>query len=540
MTRVKIYDTTLRDGCQSADVDMSIEDKMGIILALDEFGVDYIEAGWPRPESSDEMLFKILSTDPFNGVGLKHAKIAAFGSTRKIKNHIEEDPLTRSLIESRADVATIFGKTWLHHVEQQLRATPYENLDAIGDTVRWLKENPIHAFQEVVYDAEHFFDGFKDVDLYALSTLKTARDAGADVLVLCDTNGGTPYWEIEQIVRLVRDNVPGVEIGIHAHNDSEMAVANSLAAVRAGATHVQGTINGLGERIGNANLTSIMPDLFFKMGSELSEQVDLTQLESLSRKVYLAAGLHPQDNLPFVGRKAFTHDGGVHVDAVEKGASYEHINPSSVGSKQRITLSSSSGKASVRAILRSFGYDISKDDSRLDDLLGEVQELASQGYDLGLFEDEQYRLVVKHFEDISDLPHVKVVRRTTSSRYRQNGSIDKLCECAIVLDVNGDEYSGVSDTDGGPVDATFTAFAKAMQTSGNPLDFRLITYNNRAQKVTEDGTGARVQVEATYEMHDGRTFTLVGVDEDSISASVETIRKAVLYSAAVKKFGAEY
>lgn len=549
MTRVKIYDTTLRDGCQSAGVEMSIDDKMGLILALDKFGVDYIEAGWPRPDSSDEMLFKILSTNQSNGQELKHAKIAAFGSTRKIKNHVEEDVLTNALIKSDADVATIFGKTWLHHIEQQLCATPKENLNAIGDTVRWLKENPVHPFPEVVYDAEHFFDGFKDDEDYALMTLKYAIWSGADTVVLCDTNGGTPFWEITDIVLCVYDIIQSdhdldkhqhVQIGIHAHNDSEMAVANSLAAVRAGATHVQGTINGIGERIGNANLTSIMPDLVFKMGAELGEQVDLRQLEALSRKVYMAAGLHPQDNLPFVGRQAFTHDGGMHVDAVDKGASYEHIDPASVGNKRRVTLSSSSGKASVRAILDTFGYDVAKDDPRLDDILAEVRELASNGYDIGLFEDEQYRLVVKHCEDISGLPDVRVVSRKTTSGYKISNDMQKMCQCAIVLEVDSEQYNGIAETTGGPVDATFIAFGRAMENSGNSLDFRLVTYKNRAQKVTEDGTGARVQVEATYEMDNGRTFTLVGVDEDSISASVETIRKAVLYSAAVKTFGAKY
>ncbi len=538
MTRVKIYDTTLRDGCQSADVDMSLADKLEVLTLLDDFGVDYIEAGWPRPGSDDEELFRRLQ-----GYKRRHAKIAAFGSTRKIKNRVDEDPLIQTLIESRADAATIFGKTWLHHVEQQLRATPEENLDAIADTVRWLKKNPVHSFPEVVYDAEHFFDGFKSDYAYAVETLRRARDAGADVLVLCDTNGGTIYWEIEEIVSKVRRMVPASEIGIHCHNDSELAVANSLAAVRAGATHVQGTINGIGERIGNANLTSIMPDLVFKMGATLSDRVDLRSLSDLSRNVYHATGLHPQDNIPFVGRKAFTHDGGVHVDAVGKGASYEHVDPASVGNKQRVSLSSSSGKASVQAILRTFGYDIPKDDPHLDDLLADVRTLTAQGYDIGLFEDEQYCLVLKHFEDISALPQPRVSTRSTTSRYQKNGGdgeVKKMCDCVIVIDIDGQEYSGIAQTNGGPVDATFTAFAMAMQRSGNPLDFRLVTYRNRAQKVAEDGTAARVQVEATYKMDDGREFTLVGVDEDSISASVETIRKAVLYSAAVKKFCVKY
>ncbi|HEY4613468.1 MAG TPA: citramalate synthase, partial [Bacteroidota bacterium] len=308
MKNIFLYDTTLRDGTQGEDVSFSVEDKLRVARRLDEFGVHYIEGGWPGSNPRDLEFFKRVRE-----LTLRHAKIAAFGSTRRPKNRAEDDPNLRALIEAETPVVTIFGKTWLLHVKQALQITEEENLAVIEETVAFLKAQG----KEVVYDAEHFFDGYKGNSAYALLTLKAAERAGADVIVLCDTNGGTMTDDVAAIVRDVKQNIT-MPLGIHTHNDCELAVANTLAAVREGAVHVQGTVNGFGERCGNANLCSIIPNLQLKLGYRCVPDEHLKNLTELSRTVSELANLAPRKYLAYVGASAFAHKGGVHVSAVMK------------------------------------------------------------------------------------------------------------------------------------------------------------------------------------------------------------------------------
>ena len=538
---VRLYDTTLRDGSQSSDINFTLAEKLVLLREFDDFGFDYIEGGWPRPNSIDEDFFREASK-----IKLKNSKLAAFGSTKKIKGKPEDDAVLRSLVESGVQTATIFGKTWLHHVSNQLRATPEQNLEVIDTTIRYLHDNPVNPMQEVIYDAEHFFDGYKDDPEYALRTLKQAVLAGADAVVLCETNGGCIHYEVGEIVRRVKEFMESdgeikkasenheVVLGIHTHNDSGLAVASTIEAVRAGATHVQGTVNGLGERIGNANLNTIMAVLALKTSYKLPKAVRLEKLTALSEKVYRVAGLRPREDQPFCGEKAFAHDGGVHVDAVLKGASYQHIDPLAVGNKMRIVLSTNSGKASVMGVARIFGYEVDKDDPRLQAMLDEVHRQCAEGFNLGLLENEHELLTLKHFGEIKT--DIEIHRCDVTSHYAQyEGDVEHDNSCVLKVRLNGKEYKVFEDDENGPVAISFKAVREALQKAGLPTNFRLVNYEVGLPKKWNIGAEAKIQVYITYATDDGELITTSGFHEDIVVASRESLVKLVLLLASRRR-----
>ncbi len=370
MTDVLLYDTTLRDGTQREGISLSVDDKLKIAQKLDEMGVHYIEGGWPGSNPKDVEFFRRAASLPF-----ENAKITAFGSTRRKNSRPEEDPNLKSLLEAETPTVTLVGKSWDLHVRDVLDTTMEENLNMIGESVAYCKQQD----KEVIYDAEHFFDGYKADPEYALATIKTAAVNGADCVVLCDTNGGSLPWEVEDIVNEVAEQLPGTKLGIHAHDDTGCGVANSLAAVRAGATHVQGTINGYGERVANANLITIIPDLQLKMGLSSLSPENLQQLTELSRYVAEVANLTPDDHAPFVGASAFAHKGGIHVAAMLKNIeSYQHIDPELVGNKQRSVVSELSGRGNIVDKARQFGLDTESLDVRR--VLDEIKLLEARGF----------------------------------------------------------------------------------------------------------------------------------------------------------------
>ncbi len=532
--QIKLYDTTLRDGSQSSDINFTLGEKLDLLREFDDFGFDYIEGGWPRPNSVDEAFYREASK-----IKLKNSRLTAFGSTKKIRGKVEEDAVLRSLVESGVETATIFAKTWLHHVSNQLKATPEENLEAIDATLRYLRDNPVNPMKEVIYDAEHFFDGYKDDPDYALQTLKRAILAGADVVVLCETNGGCLHYEVGEIVRRVREFLESdedvikaakereVTLGIHAHNDSGLGVASTIEAVRAGCTHVQGTVNGFGERVGNANLNTIISILSLKTSYQLPKAIRLEKLTALSEKVYRLAGLRPREDQPFCGEKAFAHDGGVHVDAVLKGASYQHIEPSAVGNKTRIVLSTNSGKASAMAVARSFGYQADKNDPRLQTMLEEIHRKCAEGFNLSLLENEHELLVLRHFGEIRT--DVDVQRCDVTSHYaKYEGNIEHDNSCILKIRLNGEEYKVFEDDENGPVAISFKAMKEVFRKAGLPTNFRLVNYEVGLPKKWNVGAGAKIQVYITYATDDGELLTTSGFHEDIVVASRDSLIKVVL------------
>ena len=367
-----MLDTTLRDGAQAAGVSLSVEDKIRIALALDDLGFDYIEGGWPGSNPKDEEFFKEIKK-----YGLKNSRIAAFGSTRRKDVPVSQDKSVEAIIKADVDTAVIFGKSWTLHVFEVLKASKEENLDMIYDTIDYLRRHGI----EVIFDAEHFFQGFKEDPEYAMNVLKVAEEAGARVLVLADTNGGMMPWDVYEIVKHVVKNVKTV-VGVHMHNDSGCAVANTLIAVYAGARHVQGTINGIGERTGNADLIQVIPSIRYKLGLHILKSDDnLKRLRELSQLVYRIIGVPPNPYQPYVGEFAFAHKAGVHVDAVLKNPrAYEHINPELVGNTRKFVVSELSGAANIVALLKEFGIEVDKRDERIKRVITRIKDLEKQGY----------------------------------------------------------------------------------------------------------------------------------------------------------------
>ncbi len=368
---LEVYDTTLRDGAQAEDVSFSADDKVSVAKKLDELGVQYIEGGWPGANPKDIEFFRMIKTVP-----LKHATVVAFGSTRKASNPVHKDPNIHALLAADTGTITLFGKSWGFHVTEALGISLHKNLEIIGDSISFLREKGRRVF----YDAEHFFDGYKANPDYALQTLRCAVEAGAERVILCDTNGGTMPWETREICAVVKRECV-VPLGIHAHNDTEMAVANSLVAIEAGIVQVQGTINGIGERCGNANLCSILPNLELKMGRPVLGDRRLARLREVSNFVTEIANLMPNKHQPYVGDSAFAHKGGVHIHAVQKNpATYEHITPGRVGNRQRMLVSDHAGRSGLLGKVETYGIRLSKDNPKLHQLLATLKDLENQGY----------------------------------------------------------------------------------------------------------------------------------------------------------------
>jgi 2-isopropylmalate synthase len=513
MTKIFTYDTTLRDGTQGEEVSFSAEDKVKIAKRLDAFGIDYIEGGWPGSNPKDMEFFEKIRQ-----VKLSHARIAAFGSTRRAKNPVSEDANIKALLDAQTPVVTIFGKTWILHVKEALQITEEENLELIADSVSYLKKNG----KEVIYDAEHFFDGYKTDAAYALKTLRAAQQAGADVIVLCDTNGGTMPWEVAACVDEVRKHIT-LPIGIHTHNDCELGAANSLVAIQHGAVHVQGTINGYGERCGNANLCSIIPNLQLKMGYEVVG--DLKRMTEISRYVSELANLKHRKNLAYVGESAFAHKGGVHVSAVMKTPkTYEHIDPATVGNVRRVLVSDLSGKSNVLYKAGELGLKIDDTSPAAQKVVEEIKELEHFGY---YFEDAEGSfelLVKKHTGEIQKLFELE---RFKISIHKDSEDKEARSEALIKIRV-GNETEITAAEGNGPVNAMDRALRKALERFYPQLkEIQLTDYKVRVLD-SQHATAAKVRV--LIETQNGTSsWNTVGVSSDVVEASWIALVDSVTY-----------
>jgi 2-isopropylmalate synthase len=514
-TKIFTYDTTLRDGTQGEEVSFSAEDKIKIAKRLDAFGIDYIEGGWPGSNPKDMEFFEKAREIKFS-----HAKIAAFGSTRRAKNKVEDDANIKALLDAQTPVVTIFGKTWILHVKEALQITEEENLEIISDSVAFLKKNG----KEVVYDAEHFFDGFKGDKPYAIKTLQAAQSAGADVIVLCDTNGGTMPWEVSQIVDEITPFIK-VQLGIHTHNDCELGVANSLAAIKQGATHVQGTINGYGERCGNANLCSIIPNLEVKLGCETVGGEQLKKLTDLSRYVSELANLKHRKNAAYVGESAFAHKGGVHVSAVMRTPkTYEHIEPEIVGNVRRVLVSDLSGRSNVLYKAEELGLKIDDKSPAAQKIVEDLKEMEHYGY---YFEDAEASfelLVKKHTGEIKKLFELE---RFKISIHKDSNDMEARSEALIKVRV-GEETEITAAEGNGPVNAMDKALRKALERFYPQLkEIQLTDYKVRVLD-SQNATAAKVRV--LIETKNGTSsWNTVGVSSDVVDASWKALVDSITY-----------
>lgn len=503
MQKVFIYDTTLRDGTQGEGISFSSEDKLKVAKKLDSLGVAYIEGGWPGSNPKDLEFFKQASKHPF-----KYAKLTAFGSTRRAFVDPAEDTNLNCLIESGAKAIAIFGKTWDFQVIEALRTTLEENLQMIEDSVAFLKSHDL----EVIFDAEHFFDGYKANPEYAIAALKAAERGGADWLALCDTNGGSLPHEITEIVTAVKSQLR-TPLGIHAHNDGELAVANSIAAVLAGATQVQGTMNGLGERCGNANLCSIIPNLQLKCGFDCIGDL-IQQLTETSRYISEIANIIHHSNQPFVGRSAFTHKGGMHVSAILKNAkTYEHIEPETVGNQRRVLMSELAGQSNVLFKAKELGLDVSKEHPETKTIINEIKELEHQGYQFEAAEASFELLLRKAFSEVKDIISLDSFKILTEKRGDQKVTSDAI----VKLNINGNLCITAADGNG-PVNALDNAMRKILEDFYPTLkEVYLADYKVRVID-EKDGTAAKIRV--LIESSDGENvWSTVGVSENIIDAS---------------------
>jgi 2-isopropylmalate synthase len=501
--RVTLYDTTLRDGTQGEGISFSVLDKIRVAEKLDAFGMHYIEGGWPGSNPKDIAFFQEARK-----LRWSHAKIAAFGSTRRAHVRVDEDPQIQLLLEADTPVVTLVGKTWLLHVHEVLGVSPEENCAMISDTIRFFKERG----REIIYDAEHFFDGYKDNREYALQTLNAAKNAGADVVVLCDTNGGSMPEEVGTMTRNVTAHLQ-VPVGIHTHNDCGVGVANALAAVREGALQVQGTINGYGERVGNCNMTTLIPNLQLKM--DIAVVPDLSKLRDLSLFVDdLANNLH-DPRAPYVGSSAFAHKGGIHVNAVQKVArSYEHIRPADVGNVQHVLVSELSGQSNVLLKALELGFELKKGMPEVNSILREVKRLENEGYEFEAAEASfnlLIRKVLGRYKPIFDLQEYHCTFR------RAGGNSCNTCEATVKLSVNGVNEYTVADGDG-PVNALDLALRKALRPFYPQIDE--ITLQDYKVRIIHGHKGTAARTRVLIASTDGReSWGTVGVSDNIIEAS---------------------
>ncbi|MDA8168271.1 MAG: citramalate synthase [Nitrospiraceae bacterium] len=515
MSKVDIYDTTLRDGSQAEDISFSLEDKLRITEKLDELGISYIEGGWPASNPKDTEYFKKIRK-----TGLKKAKLVAFGSTHRPKHPAPEDPNLRSLVESGVGHATIFGKTWDFHVAEAFRIPLEENLQIIHDSVAFLKGR----MEKVFFDAEHFFDGFRANPEYALRCLEAAQSAGADCLVLCDTNGGTLPGELGDIIKKVKTRIKA-PFGIHAHNDSECAVANSTMAVALGAVQVHGTINGYGERCGNANLCSVIPNLKLKMGADCVTDGELGKLRDISRYITELANLRHFRHQPFVGDSAFAHKAGVHVNAVMKNpGTYEHVKPELVGNSRRVLVSDLAGKSNILRKAREFNLEIDEHSPLLQDMVRSLKELENQGFQFEAAE-ASFELLMKKALGLHrrffDLVGFRVI---TEKRKEGEGSTS---EATIMLKAGGhvEHTAAVGD---GPVNALDNALRKALEKFYPEL--RKVKLQDYKVRVLTTGKGTSAKVRVLIESGDGQQkWGTVGVSENIIEASYQALVDSIEY-----------
>lgn len=517
--RIEIYDTTLRDGTQSEGVSLSLEDKVLIAKALDKLGVDYIEGGYPLSNPKDVEFFREIRKHT-----LKNARVAAFGMTRRKGISAAEDVGMNALIDSGAPVITIVGKSWDLHVNEVLRVSEEENLAMIADSIAIC----LKAGREVIYDAEHFFDGWKANPQFAIRTLKAAHDAGAVCLVLCDTNGGTMPEPLVACLDAVHEAIPGVRLGIHVHNDNALATANSLTAVKHGVTQVQGTINGIGERCGNADLTEVIANLVLKYGYECLREGTLSQLTEVSRFVYEVANLNLRPNQPFVGSGAFAHKGGMHVHAIQRNVStYEHMDPAAVGNTRRILVSEVSGVSNIAASAPA-KFHLEGDREKQKAILNAIMDMENDGYQFEAAE-ASYEILIRKtlggdwYRKLWNLEHYRCVI------YKENQKPNPSTEAIVKLTVNGKISHEVAEGHG-PVDSLHSALCAALRADYPSVDeLHLIDYKVRVVN-TQAETAAKVRV--VIDWHDAKTgkyFGSVGVSENIIDASWLALADAVEY-----------
>lgn len=513
MEKINLYDTTLRDGMQAEGVSFSLEDKLAIAKCLDQLGVDYIEGGYPASNSKEMQFFQNVA-----GLDLRNSRVVAFGSTRRANSTVSDDASLNSIVAAKTSVATLVGKSWKLHVSEVLGCSLDENLAICAQSVEYLKKRGI----ETIFDAEHFFDGYKDNPEYAMRVLSAAAEAGADTLVLCDTNGGSIPDDVFEITKEVCERFSDIMIGIHTHNDSDCATANSLAAVRAGARHVQGTINGLGERCGNANLCVVIPNLALKMGFDVLTPEKIKTLTEVSRLVFEIANLTPIMNMPYVGESAFAHKGGLHIDGLRKSKrTYEHIPPELVGNERRFLISELSGKSTILAELEK--ANIAQDKKLAAKILERVQELESQGYQFEAA-NASFDLLVKKIM-ATFKPSFELIKYYVTVEKRAAGDI--VTEATVKLKV-GDKTEHVVGEGDGPVNALDAALRKSLENFYPSLkDVHLIDYKVRVVN-TEAGTAARVRV--IIESRDKTSiWGTVGVSENIIEASWQALSDSVEY-----------
>jgi 2-isopropylmalate synthase len=523
MKKTLLFDTTLRDGTQGENISFTLEDKIRIARKLDDIGIHYIECGWPGASPAAMEFFLQIQNVP-----MKQTKVTAFGATRRQGIPPEEDANLKALIDCKAPAITLFGKTWDLHVIEIMDNTLEENLSMIRDSVAFIKQNG----RELLYDAEHFFDGFKANPEYALKTLLAAAEGGADAIVFCDTNGGTLPHHIDEMVRtaialLGEHGYADMCYGIHAHNDCNMGVANAIAAVNAGASMVQGTINGYGERCGNTDLTSVIPILRLKMDDECISLDNLKKLKSLSRFVAETSNMIPVASRPFVGKSAFTHKAGVHVSAISKNPiAYEHMDPELVGNTRRVLVSDQSGKSNIEYKARELGIDLESDDFDTRRFVSEVKLLEQDGY--------QYDVADGSLKILMDKFRLQYQPRFELEAFRVTIEKDKARPCSshAMVKINVDGVSEITAAEGsGPVSALDNAIRKGLHNFYEQIaDMHLVDFKVRVID-GRDGTEAKVRVLIETRDQDD-LWTTVGVSEDIIEASWQALEDSFQYKLA--------
>ena len=518
MRRVELYDTTLRDGCQAEDVAFTLDDKLRVAERLDAFGVHVIEGGWPGSNPRDEEFFRAVKT-----LGLRHAKIAAFGSTRRAGVRAADDRNLALCLRAATPVVTIVGKTWDLHVHDDLRIPLEENLDVIRDSIAFLAER----VERVIFDAEHYFDGWLANPDYALACIQAAAEAGASLVCLCDTRGGVLPAQVGGAVDAAQGQIPGTPLGIHCHNDGELAVANSLEAVERGCAQVQGTITGFGERCGNANLVTLVATLQLKRGYHCVEPDRLATLAALSREVYELANIEPNKRQPYVGKSAFAHKGGLHVAAVQKKAeTYEHIDPALVGNVQRVLVSDLAGRSNLLAKAAEFGIDLQSDHPAVKTLLAELKELEARGY---AFEgaEASFELLMRKALDGGRPRFFRLIGFRVIDEKRHEGE-PSIAEATIMLEGPDGAVEHTAAQGNGPVHALDQALRKALgKFYPEVQEVRLLDYKVRVLGSGE-GTGALVRV--LIESGDERErWGTVGVSHNVIEASWQALVDSMDY-----------
>ncbi|NQV98998.1 MAG: citramalate synthase [Rhodospirillales bacterium] len=517
--RIYLFDTTLRDGAQTQGVDFNPADKEFIARELDHIGIDYIEGGWPGANPTDDAFFA-------NPPRLKRARLTAFGMTRRPGRSADNDPGLSAILNVKTDAVCMVGKAWDFHVNVALEIDLQENISMIADSVVAAKAKT----GEVMYDAEHFFDGYKSNPEFAMQCLRAAHDNGARWVVLCDTNGGTLPHEVSEIVTAVCQQIPGSHVGIHAHNDTGNAVANSLAAVMAGARQVQGTLNGLGERCGNANLISVIPSLILKMGFETNvKPADVARLTHLSRMLDERLNQAPDRSAPYVGESAFAHKGGLHVSAIEKDTrTYEHIDPALVGNRRHIVVSDQSGRSNIMARFREIGLDIDPKDPKVGRLVELVKEQEFAGYAYDGAEASFELLARRTLGSVPDYFNCTSFRVIDERRWNANSELITLSEATVKLTVDEEEFMAVAEGNG-PVNALDAALRKVLLPKYPQLeDLRLVDYKVR---ILTPSAGTRAITRVMIESADsaGHHWSTVGVSGNIIDASYNALRDSLVY-----------